>query len=207
MELTDVASDNEQMAAGLEMMKGASTSYIFNQSQMVAKMNMMGGMMKTSVHAENEGENITMLFDMMGNKMLIETSKTEMEASQAENDTPEFNIVYDENDTKEILGYKCKKATLTPKGEGIEGMEMILYISNDIKANSQMIQGLNTVELDGFPLEYQMKMPEMSMTYTTTELKKEVDADAFKMNKAGYTKMTWEEFQESMGAMGGGMGF
>ncbi len=207
MELTEASSDNEQMAAGLEMLKGSETEYFFNEGNSLVKQSMMGGMVNITTLVDNKTEGINMFFDMMGQKMHVETSTEEMEKSQAGADNPMDNmkVAYDDTDTKVIQGYTCKKATITT--EGADGFSFDLYVTEDIKASPKMIQGLQKVDLKGFPLELVIDMGQMKMVYTTTEIKKDVDAAAFNISADGYKKMSFEEFQESMGAMGGGMGF
>lgn len=208
MEITDVASDNEQAAAGLEMMKGAVTTYVFDKDQSYVSANMMGGMIVMKSLFNNSSEDMVLLFDMMGQKMMIESSKEERKESEmAQKEAMEgLEITYDETDTKEILGYKCISAKMMDEENG--GMGFKMYVTADIKASNRMIQGMQGFDLKGFPLEYVMMMgPGTTMTYTATELKKEIDKSVFELNTAGYTKMTFEEFTEQMGAMGGGMGF
>ncbi|MBT8233509.1 MAG: hypothetical protein HKO66_00200, partial [Saprospiraceae bacterium] len=169
--------------------------------------NMMGGMIKIKSLVNNADEHLTFLFDAMGQKMMVESTKEEraaMEADQKEL-VESLDISYDEDDTKEILGYKCIKATIS--GDEEFPMDFSMYVSRDIKASNELIQGLQGIDLDGFPLEYIMEMEQMSMTYTATELKTEIDASVFEINTSGYQKMTFQEFQEQMGAFGGGMGF
>lgn len=209
MEITNVSSDNPQVAAQLEMMKGTSTEYYFSPEKSLVSSNMMGGMIKMSYLMDNSTEDMTLLFDAMGQKMMVESTKEERKEMEAEQNSAaeKVNIVYDENDTKEILGYKCIKAKIEPKSDENVPMVFSMYISKDVKASNKMIQGLQAFDLKGFPLELIMEMPEMSMTFTTTELKDDVDKKVFDVNTSGYTKMSFEEFQQSMGAMGGGMGF
>lgn len=211
MEITDVSSDNEQVEAQMQMMKGSQTEYHFNADNSLVKMNMMGGMINMTFHTDNTSEDMTMLFDMMGNKMMVESTKAEREESQDEDALDAMKglkVVYDENDTKEILGYKCVKANISnPEGEEDEGMAFTMYIARDIKASANMIQGLSEIELEGFPLAYELITPQMTMSMEAKDLKKEVSAEAFKLETGGYQKMTMEEFRESMGGMGGGMGF
>jgi len=208
MEITEVASDDEQMAAGLEMIKGTTTTYVFNKDKSYTSSNMMGGMIKMESLFDNATEKMVLLFDAMGDKSLIESSKEDRKESEmAQKEAMEGKeVVYDEKDTKEILGYKCISAQLIDEENG--GMGFKMYVTRDIKASNKMIQGMQGFDLDGFPLEYVMVMgPGTTMTYTATELKKEIDKSVFELNTSGYTKKTFEEFSKQMGAMGGGMGF
>jgi len=52
-----------------------------------------------------------------------------------------------------------------------------------------------------------MESPQMSMTMETKELSDKMDESSLTVDTGGYKKMTMEEFQKSMGGMGGGMGF
>jgi len=207
MEISDVNSEDQQIAAQLEMMKGTETNYYFNADKSLTTANMMGGMITMKNLFNNADEQMTILFDVMGQKMMVESSKEDRKESEAEQmEAMEgLEVVYDKEDTKEILGYKCYKATISG-GEEMP-MNFTMYVAPEVKASSKMIQGLQAFDLEGFPLEYVMDMGTMSMTYSTTEFSKELDAEVFKVNTDGYKKMTFEEFQEQMGAMGGGLGF
>jgi len=206
MELTEASSDNEQMAAAFEMMKGSETNYFFNEEVALVKQSFMGGMLTMSTHSNSKTDATTLLFDMMGQKMMVETTKEELNAA---NNTPEakkalenMKISYDKANTKEILGYKCYKADVAIGN----GMQVSLYVTDEIKADNSLIKGLETVKLDGFPLEVTMDMPEFKMVYTTTAILKEIESSQLVLNTTGYKKMTFDEFQKTMGSMGG-MGF
>ncbi len=207
MEISDVNSDDQQIAAQLEMMKGTETNYYFNKDKYLVSANMMGGMITMKNLFNVSDEQLTILFDVMGQKMMVESSKEERKASEAEQmEAMEgMEVVYDKSDTKEIMGYKCHKATI--KGNDEIPMSFEMYVSEELKATNKMIQGLQAFDIEGFPMEFVMDMGKMSMTYTTTEISKELDASVFEIDSNGYKKMTFEEFQQQMGAMGGGMGF
>jgi hypothetical protein len=207
MEITEVSSDNEQVAAQLEMMKGTQTQYYFTNEKSLVSANMMGGMIKMQSLVNNADEHLTFLFDAMGQKMMVKSTKEEraaMEAEQAEA-MEGIKVVYDESQTKDILGHKCVKATI--EGGADFPMNFHMWVATDIKASNKLIQGLQGFEIKGFPLEFVMDMEQMSMTYSTVELDKKVDKEVFNVNTSGYQEMTFEEFQQQMGAFGGGMGF
>jgi hypothetical protein len=209
MEVTEVNSDNPQIAAQMEMFKGTQTEYYFSDEKSLVNANMMGGMMKMQTLTNNADEHVTMLFEAMGQKMMIESTKeerAEMEAGQSEM-ADAADIIYDKNDTKEILGYKCYKATVKMDADPNMQMEFSMYITPELKASNKMIQGLQAYELEGFPLELVLNTDQMSLTTSAVDLKKEIDKSVFDLNTSGYTKMSFEEFQQSMGGMGGGMGF
>ncbi len=205
MEITEVSSENAEIAPFIQMMKGTQTEYYFTPEKSMVKANMMGGMVEMTTIVGNEDESMMVYMNAMGNKMQIESSKEERDKFDAAKNAeiPEYEIEYDENVTKEIMGYTCTKAVLTV-GEDENAYSMIMYIAKDLKASNKMIQGLDKIDIEGFPLEYQMNAAEMNMTITTVQFEEEVEDDAFEFNSRGYQKMTWEEFQTKMGQMGGG---
>ncbi|MGB1317787.1 MAG: DUF4412 domain-containing protein, partial [Flavobacteriales bacterium] len=88
-----------------------------------------------------------LLMDMMGKKMAVEMSKDELDKMDKKDKSkkPEFKYV---DGTKEVAGYKCKRALVTMEGIG----EMELYYTEDIPSGaSTQFEGLK-----GFPLEYTM---------------------------------------------------
>ena len=207
MEITDVATENAEMAGYLEMMKGTETEYFYTAEQSLVKANMMGGMVEMSTIVNTEDESMVMLMNAMGNKMHIESTKSERDLAEAKSgqEMPEYNIEYDENVTKEILGHQCIKAVVTiGEEDSDEKMTMDMFVAPELKMSSKMIQGLDKVDIKGFPLEYIMDAGIMKMTITATELEDSVDEKAFEIDTRGYKKMTWDEFQETMKAMGGG---
>jgi len=207
MEITDVATDNAEMAGYLEMMKGTETEYFYTEEKSMVKANMMGGMVEMNTIVNNKDESMVMLMNTMGQKMHIESTKEERDMAEAKSgqEMPEVNIEYDENVTKEILGHECIQATVTIGDDEADGsVKMIMFVAPDVKMSAKMIQGLDKVDMKGFPLEYIMDAGVMKLTVTATELKDEVDVSAFEYDTKGYKKMTWEEFGETMKAMGGG---
>lgn len=56
---------------------------------------------------------MNMLFDVMGQKMWLESTLEESQTAQQKEIASKSKIDYDKNDTKEILGYKCYKMTVT----------------------------------------------------------------------------------------------
>jgi hypothetical protein len=206
LEVTDVSSDDPQIAQMAEMMKGNTMTVVFEGKKSFTEMNMMGGMVAIQVLSKDNGD-VDMLMNMMGQKMYIPTSKLEQEKVQAQSgNTPEFTYTYDESDTKEIAGFPCYKMTVGAVGN--EDFKVEAYITEKLKIDANVIQGMKVADFKGFPLEYTMGMGPMSMTFTTTKFDQIVDASKFELNASGYTKMTLEEFTQTMQSMGaGGFGF
>jgi len=207
LEITEVSSDDEQMEAMLQMMKGSQTEINFKDGKNMSSMNMMGGMVQVKSLYDKTSGGVDMLMDMMGQKMHVQSTTDEMQKATADQaDAFEgFEVKYDEADTKEILGHKCVKTEIIDPATKKATMEM--YVAKNIKADSKILQGMQYFDIDGFPLEMIIKQPQMTMTLTTVKLDDKVDDAVFALKTDGYTKMTFQEFMDKMGAMGGGGGF
>ena len=202
MEITKVGSEDAQTAQMLEMMKGTSFEIIFKGDESITKTSMMGGMVKTDIKMNKESGKMDMYMDMMGSKMLVETSMDEAQKSQGQ---VKAEVEAVKSDTKEILGYKTYLVKI--KSADTPDMKISAYVTEEVNAPANGIQGLQSVDLPGFPLMVMMESPQMSMTLETKKLSEEMDEAALKPDASGYKKMTMDEFQKSMGGMGGGMGF
>ncbi|MFZ1751738.1 MAG: hypothetical protein WAU01_16175 [Saprospiraceae bacterium] len=201
MEITKVSAEDPQMAMGLEMMKGSQTEVSFKDEQYVTKMDMMGGMVKIQVNVDKAANKMNMLFDAMGNKSWIESKLDENQTQQQKEISAQSSITYDKNDTKNILGYNCYKMTIT--NPEMEGTTVTGYVTEDIKTKANLVQGFQTLEFAGFTMEFTINNPKMSITMSAKEVKDTVTEANFILDTKGYKKLTMEEFQKSMGGMGG----
>ncbi len=204
MEITDVSSEDEMVAAQLDMMKGTYTIYAFTPSRTYSKSDMMGGMIQMTSVTDIQSQSTDMYMDMMGNKMLIPSTKEQRDA-MTNGQSPSWDITYDKSDTKEIVGYNCYKANVVMKDQPSTAFEV--YVTEEINASNEMIQGMEAMNLQGFPLEYSMNLPQMTFKYTATEVLDKVDESLFEIDKSQYKEMTYEDFMKQMGGMAGGLGF
>lgn len=204
MEISDVTSDNEDMAMMLQMMKGTQTEIHFSGDQYVTSMNMMGGMVSMKTYVNEESKTFDMLMDAMGNKSWVNSTLDEARGSEQAKIAEGAKITYDKNDKKEILGYNAYKVMIELPGQ--EGVGITGYITEEIKTKANLMQGMESLKLDGFPLEFVVKSPEMTMTMKSMEITDKLDASKLKMNTEGFKKMTMDEFATQMGG-GMGMGF
>lgn len=207
MELTDVKSEDAAMAAQLGMLKGSTNEVYFNKSNVLTKIDMMGGMMQMNILVDPKTRAGFMLFDMemMGKKLKVNITEEDAKKQKEASKNNEFKVTYDKADTKVVAGYKCHKAVIT--SPAMNGASITAYVTEDIKIKADVIQGISSDVLKGFPLEYNVGAKGMSMVYTTVEIKDTVDPSVFELKTAGYEEQSMEEFQKTMGAMGGGMGF
>ncbi|TNF23639.1 MAG: DUF4412 domain-containing protein [Bacteroidetes bacterium] len=144
---------------------------------------------------DTKKESGVLLMDMMGKKMAVEMSKEEAEKMNKgqKAEKPEFKYL---DETKEIAGYKCKKAIASVKGAG----EMVVYYTEELPSGmSKHYEGLK-----GFPLEYTIDAGQFKLKMTAKSVKKEtLGADLFAI-PSDFEKMTFSEFEKAMGGMMGG---
>lgn len=190
-EITDVESDNPQIAMYAGMMKGSTVDMYFNADKTKMDMNMMGGMSRNQVITDLKTKNSTLLIDapMGGIKYQVEISKEDAEKQDAE--IPVFTFKYDKKKTKEIAGYKCYRAIATDE----DGNEVKMYITKKISSTAfdKQFEGL-----EGTPLEYAMNQGEMSMILTAKSASAELPKDAFNVPE-GYEKKTMEDLKSMRG--------
>ena len=138
---------------------------------------------------------ISTIMDLAGKKFLIKTTKEEIE--KEEKKEPELTIKYTE-ETKEIQGYKCKKAEVTsPDSPEIK----IVYFTEEIILDEvkPVYNGLK-----GFPLEYAIDVGGIEMKIIAKSVSKEkVDETIFDITK-DCVETTVDQFQtELLRQMGG----
>jgi hypothetical protein len=186
-------SASEEMAA----MGDNTITVYFDEKTQATDMNMMGGMMlmKTIVPVVNKKE-AKMTMEVMGMKYEITDAGEEASKSMAGmgNLDGALEVVYDKKDTKEIVGFKCYKATVSMS----DGTKSTFYVTDAIAP--QVGTPDAKVKLTGYPLEMTVQTAQGDMVMKATKFSKEIPADAFKVGE-GYTKVTMEEFQKQMGGM------
>ena len=85
----------------------------------------------------------------------------------------------------------------------MDGVTLSGYVTAEIKTKANIIQGFQSLEFEGYPMEFSIGSPQFSMTMTAIDVKDSVDENKFLLDTKGYKKMTMDEFQKSMGGMGG----
>jgi GLPGLI family protein len=146
-----------------------------------------------TVIGNSETKEQTVLFDMMGQKMAIKSTKEETEKAISEYPEAKVNVT---TETKKIAGYNCKKVEVTTNDKVTN-----IYVTDDIKvANVNWQSPYKNVT--GIMLEYSQKTgqeQEISLTFTAKEVKKgKVKDDVFAI-PSDYKEMTMAEFKKMMG--------
>ena len=203
IEVTEATSDDPKIMQQLEMMKGSITEVYFTEGKYKTSMVIMGGLASLKSIVDLETNNLDMFLEIMGNRMWVNTdTETAKSNSPAGRDMSGFEVKYDKSKTKLILGYDTYKTTITaPDGLSIEG-----WISEEIKTEASIIQGMQDLKLLGFPLEFSLISTDRKLTFSATVIKETVEDSEFLFNPDLYQKMTPKEFSEFMNSMGGGLG-
>jgi GLPGLI family protein len=150
------------------------------------------GMMKTTVISDGKAKTAVSLLDIMGQKLMVKTSAEEV--AKEETKAGETSYKYT-NETKEIAGYKCKKAEATsPESEE----PLTIYYTEEIPVNqgSSQFKGLK-----GFPLQYEVNQGGMKMVVTAHSVKTEKVPDSKFAIPADYKEVSKEELQQMFGGM------
>ena len=101
------------------------------------------------------------------------------------------------DETRTISGYKCSKVIV----EDSTGMEMIMFVTNELKANNNQNKYGNS-KVKGFPLSIEIEMAQLSMTMTATEVVSKVKNSVFNTSiPDGYEETSAEELMKMMSGM------
>ncbi|UKN03725.1 hypothetical protein K6119_09500 [Paracrocinitomix mangrovi] len=152
---------------GMEfLMEGSSMTIASSADRGYVKL-VMGFEMTTEVKkAANE---VTMVMTFFGNDMIYQGSLDSLrDDSTNVNDAPfEFK-----NETKKILGYKCKKAI-----QIVDGFENVYWYTEDIK-NPEEVKELPS-QLPGMALEMVVETVEGITTFTATVAEQKTDISSY----------------------------
>lgn len=136
-------------------------------------------------------DRVVLLMDLMGNKLAMETAKSDVEKQN--NATNKVTVRTIDGELKIIAGYNCKKAILSTPGE----KDMIVWYTDKVKSNGSWYFKMS--EINGFPLEFSMKTGDMSVRMSAKEVRMEEVGDVeFKVSPE-YKVMSQEDMMKMMG--------
>ncbi|MEO5572622.1 MAG: DUF4412 domain-containing protein [Bacteroidia bacterium] len=182
----DADIPDEQMA----MMPTEMATY-FKGAQSRTEMKMGMGMNQVFLF-DGKNKVMTMLVDMMGTKSAIKMTEEDLK-QQKEKKGKDDSQVKITDETKDIAGYKCKKAIVTGKDGSFD-----LYFTDQISYKkgdwASEYKGI-----DGFPLQYKITQGSLIMQMTAKNVSKEKVDDALFTAPADYKPMTQEEMMKQFG--------
>lgn len=168
---------------------------IFNKKFVKNEIDM--GMGKTTTIQSAKAKTTVTLLNIMGNKMMVETTAEEAEelANQASTD---INI-RETDVVKNIAGYDCKKTVVT-----VDGNDVAIYHTKEIKVpaiKNASTNGIDFTLIDGCPLMFTVDQGDISMEFKATNIEaKKVKKTAFTIPD-GYEKISMDQLKN----MGMGM--
>ena len=157
------------------------------------------GFQNTSTISDAKTNTSVMLMEMMGNKYKI------IPDPKKEGKPTDISVKY-LDETKEIAGYKCKKAEVTFKDQKGEAQSTTIWyteeISNHFGHDSRSAQ---IKDIKGMLLQYEMNAERgMKMKMTAKTVSKESVPDSKFEIPSGYKETTLEDLQNEMMQMMGG---
>ncbi|PKP45238.1 MAG: hypothetical protein CVT95_09205 [Bacteroidetes bacterium HGW-Bacteroidetes-12] len=144
--------------------------------------------MGTNITISDKEGNVTILMNMMGQKIAIK------ESIDKEKDASSKPIITYVDETKKIAGYTCKKAEL--KFADTDEI-MVVYYTEEIVATTSNSQ-LSVDGLKGFMMEYSINNQGIEMIISASTVTKEKISDAEFIVPSDYDVMTKEDFQKMM---------
>lgn len=158
----------------------------------MSRMEMSMGMGKNITIFDSDTRAGVSLVDMMGMKIAVKTTAEDMEKEiQEAGDVEVIKL----DDTKEILGYTCKKAIVKVKGSS----ELTVYYTDEIDTGIDNSSNVIFRDIEGMMLEFEMDQDGLQMHFVAVNIdKKKVSDDLFEIPE-GYEEMTKEEMESRFG--------
>jgi GLPGLI family protein len=147
------------------------------------------GMAKIEKIINGDTKTITILTDSPDGKKYIKL--TDAEAKQMNELQKDVTINYT-SDTKTIAGLNCKKAIINYKNEDGAAIADTVFYTEEL-GGAELNIGGSYDGLKGFPVEYKVKVAEMTISVTVTEIKKGKVKDTDFLIPSDYVEMSAEE--------------
>lgn len=190
-------SDDPQVQSQMAMMANSTMTMFMKGKQFRQETNMGNGLMITTTVINGETEEGIILMDGMMGKMASTFDPGEQKEEADEEEEVDIEIEFTD-ETKEILGFTCKKAIIY---DG-EGNEMIYWYTEEIDQPENEGKYLNQ-KIPGMPLEFSITEPQVTMVFKAVEYDDKVKKSKEKFSTEipeGYTEKSIEEIRQ----MGGG---
>jgi len=158
----------------------------------------------TVVIGNNIKKDVTVLMDLMGQKIAFNQSQEELSKKEAElkkgGKIPEYTVI-DSKETKVIAGYKCKKSVVQYTNDG-KKEEMVCYYTEDLPKISSGTDNLALNEIKGFLMEYNISQNGIQMRVVAKSIKSKKVEDSVFLIPNDYKVMTQEEISDIMNGVG-----
>lgn len=181
----EIDSDNPQYQSIIPMLEGSKMLVASDGLTSYSKME-MGMINTTQVSFDAQTNKMLMLMSAMGRVMAFEGIREE--------ETKDEELNYEiklTSETKEIIGYACKKAVIITE----EGNEAEIWYTEELIRPKGIDNMPN--EVPGWALEFQTSQNDMVMKFTCTEVNKEISMKDYQLViPEGVTVQSLEELEK-----------
>jgi hypothetical protein len=189
-EMINMPEEYKQFAS---MMPKGSTMY-FKGDKIRTETQVMG----MSMAVINDANGTVQLMELGGKKYAIRTPNS----AETENPGAKIELV---DESREIAGYKCKRANVTVMIDG-KPQVMIMFYTTELKFDKATFDRLpKGLKLPGYPMSIEFKMEQMGMRMEVKKVTPQPVPDSMFQIPEGYTETTTEQLKNEMGIDLGGM--
>jgi len=160
-----------------------------------ARSELIMSMGKTISISDGDSKTAITLMDMMGQKIAVKSTNEEIMAEMAE--SPDVKVEFT-SETKDILGYICKKAVITNTEDDTE---LIVYFTEELGTKDLNFDNPQFKDINGVMLEFEIPNEMFTMKFTAVSVEKKNVEDSEFTIPEGYQIKTKEEMK---GMFGGG---
>jgi GLPGLI family protein len=164
----------------------------FKDDKYITNLSAGMGMFKTNFLCDLEKKEFIQMVKLINKKYVLKLENEEIAASI--NKLPKFNIEFSD-ETKEILGYVCKKATVTIDN-GLNDAFTVFYTDEINIENPNWSNQFSII--NGVLLEYQYEKYDVCMRFTAKKIHfKEIEDTAFEVPE-NYEEITEDKMDKEM---------
>jgi GLPGLI family protein len=188
-------SSDPAVQSQLGMMQGSTLQIYAKDKKSRTEMSMGGLMTTTTVLDGNKKKGVLIMDGMLGKQAATFDEEMNEEDEEVSEKDIEIEFV---DETKIILGYKCKKAIIYTE----EGMELVYWYTEEIDPTEGSLGKYVRKEVPGLALEFSVDQPQMTMVFTATEFKEKVKETKGMFDISipeGYTEKSFEEISNMSG--------
>lgn len=160
-----------------------------------ARTEMSMSMGKTVSISDGDTKTSITLLDMMGQKIAIQSTTEDVQAEMDKAPKTNVNIT---GETKDILGYTCKKAVITFEGEDTE---VVVYFTEELGSKELNFDNPQFKDINGVMLEFEMPNEAFSMKFSAVSVEKKNVEDTEFAIPEGYQIKSKEEMKGMFGGM------
>lgn len=186
-----VSSDDPSVSAYVDQMENSLLEIFFSGNKTRTNFH-MGEMMTTMTISVREQDTALVLLDGMMGKIAMKVTEDDMDDERRMAlEKQEVELI--EGETKEVMGYTCKKAIII----GADGNESTVWYTEEIAPAHREGEYLNE-EIPGLPLEMTAKYGKMDMKIVAFEFKGKIkkEDEVFSLEvPEGFVLKTMEEMK------------